>query len=121
MSQCAASRQERTEALQTLSLSTRASLELQQIPMESQTRGCDPITGDKNTAMNARCVDKVMMEEKVEWEVVVNCEHSYDKRCAKTLKTNYKPFQVCASPNTKTYQKINSVSHSRRRSAERAT
>ena len=35
------------------------------------------------------------MEEKLEWEVVVSCEHSYDRRCAKTLKTNYKPFQVC--------------------------
>jgi len=40
-----------------------------------------------------RCIDKVMMEEKIEWEVVVSCEHSYDRRCAKTLKTNYKPFQ----------------------------
>ena len=54
-----------------------------------------------------------MMEEKLEWEVVERCEHSYDRRCAKTLKTNYKPFQVDASPNTK------SLSHPRRRSAKR--
>lgn len=50
-------------------------------------------SADSNGISNKRCVDKVMMEEKVEWEVVVTCEHSYDKRCAKTLKTNYKPFQ----------------------------
>jgi len=42
---------------------------------------------------NRRCIDKVMMEEKIEWEVEIKCEHSYDRRCANTLKTNYKPFQ----------------------------
>ena len=46
------------------------------------------------------------MEEKVEWEVEIRCEHSYDRRCARTLKTNYKPFQVSGSHNTQTYHRI---------------
>lgn len=109
--------------MQKLSLSVKGSSELQQIPMKPQTRGFDPIIGDKKKVLNdcVRCVDKVMMEEKVEWEVVVNCEHSYDRRCAKTLKTNYKPFQVCGSPNTKTYQRIKDPPDCRRRSAKRTT
>ena len=43
---------------------------------------------------SARCINKVMMEEKIKWEVEIKCEHSYDRRCARTLKTSYKPFQV---------------------------
>ena len=41
-----------------------------------------------------RCIDKVFMEERTEWEVVVKCEHSYNRRCAKTLKTRYEAAQV---------------------------
>jgi len=40
-----------------------------------------------------RCIDKVFMEERTEWEVVVKCEHSYNRRCAKTLKTRYEAAQ----------------------------
>ena len=34
------------------------------------------------------------MEERLEWEVEVRCEHSYNRRCAKTLKTRYQAAQV---------------------------
>ena len=34
------------------------------------------------------------MEERTEWDVVVKCDHSYDRRCAKTLKTRYEAAQV---------------------------
>ena len=34
------------------------------------------------------------MEERTEWEVLVKCEHSYNRRCAKTLKTRYEAAQV---------------------------
>ena len=41
-----------------------------------------------------RCIDKVFMEERTEWDVVVKCDHSYNRRCAKTLKTRYEAAQV---------------------------
>ena len=41
-----------------------------------------------------RCIDKVFMEEKTEWETVVTCEHSYNRRCAKSLITVYNSAQV---------------------------
>ena len=34
------------------------------------------------------------MEERLEWEGEVKCEHSYNRRCAKTLKTRYEAAQV---------------------------
>jgi len=40
-----------------------------------------------------RCIDKVFMEERMEWDVVVKCDHSYNRRCAKTLKTRYEAAQ----------------------------
>ena len=41
-----------------------------------------------------RCVQKVVMEEKIEYDEVVECEHSYDKRCFTSLSTVYQPEQV---------------------------
>ena len=41
-----------------------------------------------------RCIDKVFMEERMEWDVVVKCDHSYNRRCAKTLKTRYEAAQA---------------------------
>ena len=34
------------------------------------------------------------MEEKTEWETVVTCDHSYNRRCAKSLITVYNSAQV---------------------------
>ena len=41
-----------------------------------------------------RCIDKVFMEERTEWDTVYKCDHSYNRRCAKTLQTNYQAVQV---------------------------
>ena len=36
-----------------------------------------------------RCIDKVEMVEVTEYDQVVQCDHSYDKRCHTTYVTNY--------------------------------
>jgi hypothetical protein len=36
-----------------------------------------------------RCIDKVDMVEETEYDEVVQCDHSYDKRCHTTYVTNY--------------------------------
>ena len=36
-----------------------------------------------------RCVDKLQMVEEIEYEEVITCDHSYDKRCHTTYITNY--------------------------------
>ena len=40
-------------------------------------------------AAGKRCIDKVEMVEETEYDDVVQCEHSYDKRCHTTYVTNY--------------------------------
>jgi len=44
-------------------------------------------------AQGKRCIDKVFMEEVTEWDETYTCEHSYNRRCAKSLKTTYSPSQ----------------------------
>ena len=41
-----------------------------------------------------RCIDKVFMESVTEWDTVIQCDHSYNRRCAKSLKTTYTAQQV---------------------------
>ena len=36
-----------------------------------------------------RCIDKVEMIEETEYDNVVQCDHSYDKRCHTTYVTSY--------------------------------
>ena len=36
-----------------------------------------------------RCVDKVEMTEETEYDDVVQCDHSYDRRCHTTYVTQY--------------------------------
>merc|ERR1712212_1415445 len=36
-----------------------------------------------------KCIDKVEMVEETEYDDVVKCDHSYDKRCHTTYVTNY--------------------------------
>ena len=45
---------------------------------------CDWSDGD-----DKKCIDKVEMIEETEYDDVVKCEHSYDKRCHTTYVTNY--------------------------------
>jgi len=40
-----------------------------------------------------RCIDKVSMEEVTEYDTVIKCDHSYNRRCAKSLKTTYEAQQ----------------------------
>jgi hypothetical protein len=44
--------------------------------------------------MMRRCIDKVVMEEMVEWENVVTCDHSYNKRCHTSQITTFNAAQV---------------------------
>jgi len=44
-------------------------------------------------ANGKRCINKVFMEEKTEWETEVTCQHSYNRRCAKSLVTVYNSAQ----------------------------
>ena len=41
-----------------------------------------------------RCIDKVSMEEVTEYDTMIQCDHSYNRRCAKSLKTTYEAQQV---------------------------
>ena len=41
-----------------------------------------------------RCVDKVEMIEETEYDDVVQCDHSYDKRCHTTYVTNYIRYHI---------------------------
>merc|ERR1711937_128327 len=40
-----------------------------------------------------KCIDKVEMVEETEYDDVVQCDHSYDKRCHTTYVTNYESQQ----------------------------
>jgi len=40
-----------------------------------------------------RCIDKVFMEEVTEWDTEYTCQHSYNRRCAKSLTTTYSTAQ----------------------------
>jgi len=40
-----------------------------------------------------RCIDKVEMVEETEYDEVVQCDHSYDRRCHTTYTTNYESQQ----------------------------
>merc|ERR1711887_322234 len=40
-----------------------------------------------------RCIDKVEMVEETEYDEIVQCDHSYDRRCHTTYTTNYESQQ----------------------------
>ena len=40
-----------------------------------------------------KCIDKVEMVEETEYDDVIQCDHSYDKRCHTTYVTNYESQQ----------------------------
>jgi len=46
-----------------------------------------------NSIPEERCVHKVVMEERVEYDQGVECSHSYDRRCFTSLSTTYTPTQ----------------------------
>merc|ERR1712133_312370 len=44
-------------------------------------------------AAGKKCIDKVEMVEETEYDDVVQCDHSYDRRCHTTYVTNYESQQ----------------------------
>merc|ERR1719168_252978 len=51
------------------------------------------IAGASPGSDGKRCIDKVEMVEEIEYDDVVQCDHSYDKRCHTTYVTNYESQQ----------------------------
>eukprot|EP00092_Neocalanus_flemingeri_P044970 GFUD01050082.1.p1 GENE.GFUD01050082.1~~GFUD01050082.1.p1 ORF type:complete len:987 (-),score=208.69 GFUD01050082.1:253-3213(-) len=49
--------------------------------------------GEREVKESKRCIDKVFTEEVTEYDTVYTCQHSYNRRCAKTLTTTYNPTQ----------------------------
>ena len=45
------------------------------------------VEGDK------KCVEKIMMVEKIEFDREVQCDHSYEEKCFKSTTTVYEPYQ----------------------------
>ena len=54
----------------------------------------EPLSGATIKPFFPRCIDKVSMEEVTEYDTVIQCDHSYNRRCAKSLKTTYEAQQV---------------------------
>merc|ERR1712147_500851 len=54
-----------------------------------------------------RCIDKVEMIEEIEYDDVVQCDHSYDRRCHTTYVTQYEQIafnetaEICRTPLVK--------------------
>jgi len=51
------------------------------------------VAGARPGSDGKRCIDKVEMVEETEYDDVVQCDHSYDKRCHTTYTTNYESQQ----------------------------
>merc|ERR1711997_886257 len=65
------------------------------IPVARQAEGppsFDDVAGAPESD-GKRCIDKVEMVEETEYDDVVQCDHSYDKRCHTTYVTNYESQQ----------------------------
>jgi len=65
------------------------------IPVARQAEGppsFDDVAGAPESD-GKRCIDKVEMVEQIEYDEVVQCDHSYDKRCHTTYVTNYESQQ----------------------------
>merc|ERR1712055_947807 len=55
--------------------------------------GFDEVAGARPGSDGKRCIDKVEMDEVTEYDDVVQCDHSYDRRCHKTYVTQYETQQ----------------------------
>merc|ERR1711971_348499 len=67
---------------------------------DQRQRGGDDVAVDFGAVAAARpgqdgkrCIDKVEMVEETEYDDVVQCDHSYDRRCHTTYVTNYESQQ----------------------------
>merc|ERR1711892_409260 len=65
------------------------------VTARDQRQGEDADTSFRAVAAaGKKCIDKVEMVEETEYDDVVQCDHSYDKRCHTTYVTNYESQQV---------------------------
>merc|ERR1712055_964163 len=55
--------------------------------------GFDEVAGARPGSDGKRCIDKVEMDEVTEYDDVVQCDHSYDRRCHTTYVTQYETQQ----------------------------
>jgi len=60
---------------------------------EDQSVSFREVAGVSPGGDGKRCIDKVEMVEETEYDDVVQCDHSYDKRCHTTYVTNYESQQ----------------------------
>ena len=60
---------------------------------EAAPTGFSDVAGAAPGPDGKRCIDKVEMVEETEYDDVVQCDHSYDKRCHTTFVTNYESQQ----------------------------
>merc|ERR1711884_235202 len=72
----------------------------QSLAARAQRQGADErppnfaeVAGARPGSDGKRCIDKVEMVEETEYDDVVQCDHSYDKRCHTTYVTNYESQQ----------------------------
>jgi len=65
------------------------------IPARADRQGSDgpDVNFGAVAAAGKKCIDKVEMVEETEYDDVVQCDHSYDKRCHTTYVTNYESQQ----------------------------
>ena len=65
------------------------------VPARSERQGSEgpDVSFGAVAAAGQRCIDKVEMVEETEYDDVVQCDHSYDKRCHTTYVTNYESQQ----------------------------
>jgi len=55
--------------------------------------GIDNISAQKPNQSGKRCVDKVEMIEETQWDEVIKCDHSYDRRCHTSYTTTFEAQQ----------------------------
>ena len=60
---------------------------------DSQPVSFDEVAAARPGNDGKRCIDKVEMVQETEYDEVVQCDHSYDKRCHTTYVTNYESQQ----------------------------
>merc|ERR1712106_684270 len=65
------------------------------IPVRADRQGSEgpAVNFGAVAAAGKKCIDKVEMVEETEYDDVVQCDHSYDKRCHTTYVTNYESQQ----------------------------
>ena len=66
---------------------------LESSPREVKQRDDVGVDFNSVAASPERCIDKIEMQEETEYDEVVTCDHSYDKRCTTSYTTTYEAQQ----------------------------